>query len=178
MNPNPQIHIYEELDSTNTTAKKMAANGAEHGTVVIANTQTAGRGRYGKSFYSPHGGLYISFIFRADRLPQNAPEQITVTAAIAVQSAIKAVCGIETQIKPINDLLLKGKKVCGILTEAVNDLESGSINWIVLGIGVNVSTVDFPSELEGIAASLCPDGSISKHQLAAGIIDEIYRRFI
>lgn len=171
-----KIHIYKSVESTNKMAKEMAVNGSEHGTIIIADTQTSGKGRYSRNFYSPSGGgLYMSFIFRTEVLCFSKPSLITTSVAIAVCRAIQAVSGKQAKIKWINDIFLDDKKVCGILTEAVADLESGNIEWIVVGIGINVSnrTEDFPEELRQIAGSIYPHGmeGVIRNQLAAEVIN-------
>ena len=126
--PKVKIDIYDELESTNQTAKKEAMMGeAGHGAFVIARSQTAGRGRRGREFYSPADtGLYMSVILK----PQGTIHDsllITTAAAVAVYRAVAQICGIQLDIKWVNDLFYKGKKVCGILTEAVTDFESGNM---------------------------------------------------
>ena len=132
--PKVKIDIYDELESTNQTAKKEAMMGeAGHGAFVIARSQTAGRGRRGREFYSPADtGLYMSVILK----PQGTIHDsllITTAAAVAVYRAVAQLCGIQLDIKWVNDLFYKGKKVCGILTEAVTDFESGNIEFVVVG---------------------------------------------
>ena len=150
-----KTHIHKSLKSTNKTAKELAIAGAEHGTVIIADTQTAGKGRYDKHFFSPpKGGLYTSIILRASDFDLTNTTHITKTAAVAVCKSVENLAKVEPKIKPVNDIFLNGKKICGILTEAISDLESGNIEWAVVGIGINVSITDFPSELENIATSI------------------------
>jgi BirA family biotin operon repressor/biotin-[acetyl-CoA-carboxylase] ligase len=170
------IHVYESLQSTNKTAKERAVSGAEHGTVIIADCQTEGKGRYGRKFYSPPGhGLYMSLILRPERIWFATPTLITAFAAVSVCESIEAITEKAPQIKWVNDIYLNGLKVCGILTEAVTDLESGNIQWIVAGIGLNVSTPDFPKELNTIAgavfASVNP--SATRNRFAAEIINRM-----
>ncbi len=135
----------EEIPSTNAALKAMPE--AEHGTVLLAKRQTAGRGRLGRSFASPDGGLYLSLLLcRAE-----PPEQLlhlTPMVAVAVRRAIADACGLWTDIKWINDLQVQGKKVCGILTEL------DGLGRIIVGIGINCRTTEFPPELRDIAASL------------------------
>ncbi len=174
-----QIHVFKTVDSTNKLAKEMAVQGGEHGTVIIADTQTSGVGRYRRPFYSPSGsGLYMSFIFRTEALGFPDPSLITTSVAVAVCRAIQAVSGKRAEIKWINDIYLNEKKICGILTEAITDLESGCIDWIVAGIGiyVNNQTADFPDELQQVAGSLYQHrqhhiGDINRNRLAAEIIN-------
>ena len=126
--PEVKVDIYDELESTNQTAKKEAMIGeAGHGAFVIARSQTAGRGRRGREFYSPaDAGLYISVILKPQGTLQDSL-LITTAAAVAVYRAVAQICGIQLDIKWVNDLFYKGKKVCGILTEAVTDFESGNM---------------------------------------------------
>lgn len=172
-----RIRIYQSLESTNQTAKEIAIAGGDHGTVIISDCQTMGRGRYSRSFFSPSGGLYMSIILRPEALRLQNPTAITALAAVAVCEAIEAVSQKTPQIKWVNDIFLDGKKVCGILTEAVTDFESGSLEWIVLGMGINVYVrpEDFPSDLQSVATSLYPEekGSGVRNRLAAEVINRI-----
>ena len=172
-----KIQIYKALESTNKTAKELAIAGAPHGTVIIADSQTKGRGRYTRSFFSPHGGLYISIILRPEVLRFDNPTAVTAFAAVSVCEAIEIISDKTPKIKWVNDIFIDGKKVCGILTEAVTNFESGGLEWIVLGIGVNVytRTEDFPSELQNIATSVFPDKKIKgvRNKLSAEIINRI-----
>jgi BirA family biotin operon repressor/biotin-[acetyl-CoA-carboxylase] ligase len=172
--PVPVI-VFGEIDSTNAEAKRLIAAGACHGTVIAADMQTAGRGRSGKSFYSPGGtGLYMSVILRPDYTDIRDAQMITVAAAVVTARAIEKLSGRSPGIKWVNDLFLDGKKICGILTEAVSDFESGKVESIVVGIGVNCVTDEFPPELGGIAGAV-GDRSMSRNHLAAliaeGLID-------
>ena len=172
-----KIQIFKSLESTNKTAKEMAVAGAAHGTVIISDCQTMGRGRNSRSFFSPSGGLYMSIILRPEGLRFENPTAVTAFAAVAVCEAIESVTEKKPEIKWVNDIFLDGKKVCGILTEAVTDFESGGLDWIVLGIGINVytRTGDFPGELQSIASSLYPDGKMPglRNRLSAEIINRI-----
>ncbi len=167
---NCEIFVYDCLDSTNSVAKKMALEGAPHATIVLAEEQTHGRGRSGKSFYSPaKTGLYMSLLLRPSR-PLAKPQMLTVAAAVSVCRAIEKLTGLSAQIKWVNDLILENKKICGISTEAFTDFESGGIDHIVLGIGVNctLNTELLPKELQDIAGALNVSG-LSRNRLAAGI---------
>ncbi|MDD4565255.1 MAG: biotin--[acetyl-CoA-carboxylase] ligase [Eubacteriales bacterium] len=151
-----RIHVFKSIPSTNLTSKKMALDGAPFGTVVIAEEQTKGRGRRGRSFHSPPlGGIYMSFILKP-RFDMTKSVLITTAASVAVCKAIEKVTGIYCQIKWVNDIYMDKKKICGILTEAVSNFESGQIEYIVIGIGINYSTdtFDFPEELRKTAGSL------------------------
>lgn len=172
-----KIKIYKTLESTNKTAKEMAVAGAEHGTVIIADSQTKGRGRYSRSYFSPSGGLYMSIILRPEVLNFENPTSVTAFAAVAVCEAIESISEKTPKIKWVNDILIDGKKVCGILTEAVTDFESGSLDWIVLGIGINVyiKTEDFPDDLQTSATSIFPNEKMFgvRNKLSAEIINRI-----
>lgn len=173
-NKDCQIIFHKVIDSTNTEAKKLALNGARHGTIVIAEEQTAGRGRMGKTFFSPPGtGIYISFILKPKVSIGNA-QLITIYAAVAVCTVIEHFTGFNPKIKWVNDIFLDGRKICGILTEAAGDFESGGVESIIVGIGLNFSTrqEDFPPELQHTAGSLLPFG-ISRNQFAAALIDKM-----
>jgi len=174
-----RIHVFKSLESTNLTAKKMALEGAPYGTVVIAEEQTKGRGRMGRSFFSPPaGGIYMTFILEP-RFDMTKSVLITTAASVAVCKAIKMLAGVDCKIKWVNDIYLGDKKICGILTEAVTDFESGHIDHIVLGIGINYSTAQsaFPHELSGVAGSLFADAppadGISRNRLIAEIINQV-----
>ena len=149
-----QVRVFNTLPSSNRTAKEWAIAGAPHGSLVLAGEQTEGRGRRGRTFVSPAGkGVYFSLILRPE-VGTAASLAVTGSAAVAVYRAVQKLCGIELSIKWVNDLYYKGKKVCGILTEATTDLESGHTEWLVVGIGLNLtaSPADFGAELSGIAS--------------------------
>lgn len=174
------IKIYGEIDSTNREAKTQAIAGAPHGTAILAGTQTSGKGRRGRDFYStPDSGLYMSLILHSEMLGFNNPTAVTAYAALCVCEAIEAICKLKPSIKWVNDIFLQGKKICGILTEAITEFESRHTSEIIVGIGINISTKteDFPDELRGIAGSLYPDGraSVTRNCLAAEIINRILR---
>ena len=177
------IYVFDELDSTNDHAKELAAKGAPHGTVVMAHRQSAGKGRLGRSFFSPEGGVYMSVIIRPD-FDMSKIGLVTTAAAVAVCEAIDEIalnkvnkdgsgCSAarEALIKWINDIYVDGKKVCGILAEGVTDHETGSLDTIILGIGINTSTEDFPEELSEIAGAVT--GDFSKDELAVSIISKL-----
>lgn len=167
-----RVTVENVLPSTNTVLKEAALHGAPHGEVLIADFQTAGRGRLGRAFFSPSGsGIYMSVLLRPTLPLSVAAGRITTLAALAVSRAIARVSGIETRIKWVNDLLIEGKKVCGILAEAVS---VGEENAIVLGIGVNVKNTAFPAELADVATSLEAHGNPpDRNLLIAAILDEL-----
>ncbi len=168
-----RIEAHDCLDSTNTALKRRAAQGEAEGLVLLADRQTAGRGRMTRSFFSPPGcGLYMSLLLRPTLTVGDAL-LLTTAAAVAVADAIAAVIGRETGIKWVNDLYLDGRKVCGILTESSLGLD-GRLAWAVVGIGINVRTpqTGFPPELADIAGALLPaDAPDLRPQLAAEILD-------
>jgi BirA family biotin operon repressor/biotin-[acetyl-CoA-carboxylase] ligase len=148
-----ELHCYQELGSTNDRAKELAAEGAEHGECVIAETQTAGRGRRGRTWISPpHKNLYFSVVVRPELPPARAPE-LTLVASLAVCDTLRQ-AGVDAGIKWPNDLLASGKKIAGILTELATDPDR--VQWVVVGVGVNVNSraEDFPPELRGEATSV------------------------
>lgn len=151
-----RFQIYETIDSTNTKLKVLAAEGLPEWTVLLAAEQTNGRGRMNRSFFSPEGtGIYMSILLRPDVMPE-AAGMLTVLAAVAVTDAISKVYGIETEIKWVNDVYYQKKKVCGILAEAALKPDYKTLDYVVLGIGINVEMpkTGFPAELESIATSL------------------------
>ncbi|MGL6130516.1 MAG: biotin--[acetyl-CoA-carboxylase] ligase [Fusobacteriaceae bacterium] len=173
-----KIHIFKEIDSTNNEAKKMAINGATHGTVVLAEKQTKGRGRRGnKEFYSPaNSGIYMSVILRPN-LSMEDITLITTATSVAICRAIENLLKLNPKIKWINDIYLNDKKVCGILTEGVTDFETGTIETVILGVGINFNTDDFPEEIKEKAGSLTNQKipKVSRNRLIAEILKEIFK---
>lgn len=171
----PQVICLEKVDSTNLEAKRAAAQGAPHGTVILAEEQSAGRGRRGRSWVSKaNGGLYLSMILRPPVPPEEAPK-MTLGAAVVVEEAIEEVCGLCSAIKWPNDLLLGEKKLCGILTEICADV--GHIEYIVVGIGINANQEGFSEELQPTATSLRLERKekIDINRLAAAVIGKYLR---
>lgn len=151
------LDVRKTVTSTNTLAKEMATKGASAGTVLIASEQTEGRGRMGRRFYSPSStGLYLSIILRPN-LNLEDSLLITTSTAVAVAKAIEKLTGNDVGIKWVNDLYMNCKKVCGILTEASLNLENGGLEYAVVGIGINVSTKDFPDDIQEVAGSIFSD---------------------
>ena len=171
------VQVYDTLESSNRTAKLLALDGAPHGTLVLTAHQSAGRGRLGRVFESPAGkGVYLSVLLRP-AVPAASAQTATIGAAVAVCRAVQELCGLELGIKWVNDLYYQGKKVCGILTEAGTDLESGRLEWLVVGIGLNLTATaaDWPPELAEKAGSLYPGGPapVSRAALAGAIAREL-----
>ncbi len=168
-----RLEVVSIIDSTNRALKDMANQGAPEGTILMAEEQTAGRGRMGRSFFSPAGsGLYFSLLLR----PQKGdPLQITVAAGVAVARAVEKVLGLELKIKWVNDLYKEDKKVCGILAEGASGEEG--LAWCVLGIGLNVyAPRQGFGELDTIAGALLdgkPDDEI-RASLTACILNEFF----
>ncbi|HWT27489.1 MAG TPA: biotin--[acetyl-CoA-carboxylase] ligase [Mobilitalea sp.] len=148
------LDVRQSVTSTNTLAKELAGQGAKEGTVIIAREQTEGRGRMGRTFYSPNSsGIYFSIILRPDLTLENSL-LITTATAVAVSKAIERIAKVKAEIKWVNDIFVDGKKVCGILTEASLNFESGGLEYAVVGIGININTSTFPEEIRSVAGSV------------------------
>ena len=170
------LRVFDEIDSTNLEAKRLAMTGLSR-CAVIADRQTAGRGRLGRSFYSPPGcGIYTSLLLRP-RPDQLADVTLLTTAAgVAVCRALQKAAGVQAEIKWVNDLYLNGKKICGILTEGVTDFESGMIESIVIGYGVNFrDDAHLPEELRPIVGSVfgAEPPTVTRSALAAAMLVEL-----
>lgn len=174
-----RIIYMESVDSTNALAKRLAPEDAASGTIIVAGEQTEGRGRSGKSFFSPAGsGLYMSVVLRPENPPAR-PQMTTVAAALSVCRAIEKQAPLTPGIKWVNDIMLDGKKVCGILTEAVTDLEGGGIDCIIVGIGINCRTPlegAFPGDIRDYAGALDFPGLL-RGKLAADIASNLLDTF-
>ena len=173
---NPELlHVYDQIDSTNIRLTQMAREKAPHGTVVVANQQTAGRGRLGRKFASPPGsGIYLSVLIRPDTDLAGAVP-VTSATAVAVCEAVRELTGKDAGIKWVNDIYIGDRKICGILTEAAADLESGGLASVVIGIGVNfrANPEAYPEEvMDRIGWIYGEEASeINRNELAAAIID-------
>lgn len=176
--PCPDLRCFQEIDSTNSYLKREALAGAPHGAAAVADCQSAGRGRMSRSFQSPPGkGVYLSVLLRPD-LPPQALLGATGMAAVAVARAVERVSGAQVGIKWTNDLVLGGKKLCGILTEMALEGETGTVQSLVIGAGVNVShrREDFSPDVAEVATSLAMEGcAASRPALAAAMIEELDR---
>lgn len=171
------LYLYKETDSTNTRARKLAEEGATHGSVVLAKIQNAGRGRRGRQWYSPEGaGLYFTILLKPDIRPDEAA-MLTLVAAMAAAGGIARITGRKPQIKWPNDVLLSGKKVCGILTEM--SAENGYVNHVVVGIGINVRPQAFPPEFADRAAALESEcgKAVSEPLLLEAVLEEFERYY-
>ena len=169
------LSIFESVDSTNSLLKQMALNGKSEGEVVIALSQTAGRGRYDRKFYSDKGGIYMSILLRLKTIPDTAI--LTAAAAVAVSDAIESIAKKETQIKWVNDVLIANKKVCGILCEGGF---VGNNGFIVVGIGINAYPPEngFNDDIKAIAGTVFDYNSPTLcEQLTALVIDNLFYQY-
>lgn len=180
------FELLKRVSSTNTLLKQMAAEGEREWKVLIAEEQTAGKGRMNRTFYSPSNtGIYMSILLRPDF---NASESLFITtmAAVAVAEGIETVFQTEAEIKWVNDIYCKDKKVCGILTEAAINVETSRLDYAVLGIGINVKTPndDFPDEIKNVAGSLAgkntdsESGDNLRNRLISVIVTKIYDYYL
>ena len=166
------VVVLETVDSTNNEAKRMLANGFADNALILANEQTGGRGRLGRSFYSPKNtGIYMTFLVHTS-LQLSSAVTVTTAASVAVVRALESVTDTKPEIKWVNDVYINGKKVCGILTEAVSDFETGTAAALIIGIGINITTEDFPDEIKDRASSV---GALSpvRNKLAAQVANEL-----
>lgn len=170
------IDVVQTVDSTNARIRALAQESGLTERVLIAGEQTQGRGRRGRSFFSPKDtGLYMSLLLRPSGCTMQQASRFTIMAAVAVCEAIEAISGEEAKIKWVNDIHVRGRKVCGILTEASFDIESGETAFVVLGIGVNVYPPPggFPQELRKTAGALL---DAVQHDARNRLAGEIIRR--
>ena len=170
--------VFDSVDSTNTVLAGLAREGAEEYTAVIAGAQTAGRGRGEHRFFSPAGcGVYFSLLLRPRIPAEAAAKLVTPACAVAAAEAIENVSGETAGIKWVNDIQIEGKKVCGILTEAAVGLETGALDYMVLGAGVNLypPVKGFPEEIQPIAGSVlersCPE---AKNRLVGEFLNRFW----
>lgn len=165
-----EVSLFDIIDSTSNEARRLAEKARSTPRLIIARAQSAGRGRLGRSFYSPSGtGLYMTALFGASERPSDNV-MLTTAAAVAVAMAIDSLCRVRTEIKWVNDIYLGTKKICGILCES---FECGSERYVSVGIGINLYTEEFPPELSGVADSLRPRPNI-EYDLAAEIFTRLY----
>lgn len=170
-----ELEVVEQIESTNTALKRRAAE-LPDGYTLVAASQTHGRGRHGRSFLSAPGmGIYLSILLRPTMLPLAQVNLLTLGAALAACHAIEEVAGFRPSIKWVNDVLKDGKKLCGILTEASIEAETGALSYVIVGIGINVRTPEngFPEDLRSIAGSLqqFTAQEIDRNRLAASFLN-------
>lgn len=164
-----EVLSFSSLDSTNTSAKTLLLKGEQPPFLVIANKQTKGRGRQGKSFYSKkNAGIYMTLAVDKDFVKTSA---ITAAAAVSVATAIRSQCSLDAKIKWVNDIYIEGKKVSGILSEAVKDSDN-TLKGYIIGIGINTDIKKFPKDIEDIATSLKVG---NKNLLAATVINNLIK---
>ncbi len=151
-NKNFEVIVEKTVESTNLMAKKLVGEGKKGNFIIVANEQTAGLGRQGKSFHSPKNGIYMSIVLDMQEKITDA-QLITSKTAVAVVEAIESLEGLNPQIKWVNDILLTGKKICGILTEGIFDFEEGKLKKVIIGIGLNVNQdiKNYPKDLQNKA---------------------------
>ncbi len=168
------FYFYEEIDSTNSEAKRLLSSGHKAPFAVIAARQSGGRGRRGRSFVSAEGGVYFSLVLKNEGAMK--VEKVTTQAAIGISRAIDSL-GFSSSIKWVNDIYVDGRKCVGILTEGVVNLEENMISEVVIGIGTNYTTSEFPAELKDIVTSLYPDGNppLSRSAFLALEIKEVMK---
>lgn len=171
-----KIHHYSSINSTNIKLKEEAKNGALEGTVIIADSQFQGHGRFDRVFHSPKNGIYMSILLRPQFSGFNAT-LVTTAAAVAVAKAVEDLSGKETKIKWVNDVLISGKKICGILTEGAINPETLTPDYIVVGIGINAFKPQdgFDPEIQNIADAVFDTES---EDLKARLIAETINNFM
>ncbi len=168
-----KIVYFDVTDSTNIQAKRLAEEGAPHGTLVIAGRQEAGRGRRGRAWESPaQDGVFMTVLLRPDLKPKDA-SMLTLVAAMAVAKAVRQLYGLPAMIKWPNDVLLSGKKICGILTEMSAEIDS--VNYLVTGIGINVSNRKFEGEVSQMATSILLEGG--KRARRVELIEAVWEQY-
>lgn len=171
------ILYFDEVDSTNTAAKRAAEDGAAHGTLTVAERQTGGKGRRGRSWESPRGtGIWMSLILRPKMPPVHA-SMLTLTAALAVADGIESQTGCGAWIKWPNDIVINGKKICGILTEMSADPDC--INYVVVGMGINVNTEEFPEGIRETASSIYLENGkkLKRSALVSAVMEAFEARY-
>lgn len=169
------VIYFDTIDSTNSEAKRHSETISSTPTLFVANHQSNGRGRLGRKFYSPGDtGLYMSLMLKSGGDFFNTVSMTTATA-VCVANALEDLCDIKPQIKWVNDIYVNNKKICGILCEAITDEKTFLIKGIVIGIGINISTTDFPLEIKDTAASI--GQAIDRSRLCARITDNIINSF-
>ncbi len=175
---NNEICVMDVAESTNASVRDKANMGKPEGYMILANEQTAGRGRLGRSFFSPKdSGIYMSLLLRPGNYSSKQAARITTMAAVAICEAIEEVSEEKAEIKWVNDVFVRGKKVCGILTEGAFNLESGLLDYAVLGVGINVYQPQggFPDELSPIAGAVFQEKqNDAKNRLVSTFLNRFY----
>jgi len=173
------VYFFDKTGSTNIDAKKFAAEGAPHGTLVVADNQENGRGRRGRTWQSPAGSnVYFTIVLRPVFEPDKA-SMLTLVMAMSVAETIRDYCGIRAQIKWPNDIVVHKKKVCGILTEMEIALETNDIQYVVIGVGININQEEFPEEMKEIASSLVNEGGrkVSRAEMIQKVMESFEKNY-
>ena len=169
------VHYVPECRSTFYESRALIADGVKAPFALIAGKQNGGKGRLGRSFFSPPGGIYLSVVLSSSDIPD--PDLLTISASIAAADAIEKLTGAECLIKWVNDIYSRGRKVVGILTEGIVNMELGGLDEAIIGIGINLSgnDDDIPAELKGKMGFLFPEGRspVSRAKLAAAVTDNL-----
>ena len=168
------VEVIDEADSTNRMAKEAALAGAKEGTLLVARKQQLGKGRLGRSFFSPEGGIYMSMVLRP-KIPAEKALLVTTCAAVAVARAIEGVSDVTAGIKWVNDIFVNGRKVCGILAEAALSTTSEFPDYVILGIGINVKKQSVPEELKDIVG--CLEDTAENEILNEELISAVWEEF-
>lgn len=171
----PRLILLDDIGSTNTYARQLAAAGAPAGTVVLAEAQSAGRGRLGRTFSSEPGGLYMSVILRPSENLE-ALMHLTAAAAVAAMRAVEESCGVRADIKWTNDLVIGKRKLCGILTELSIDSGTRLVDAVIIGIGINCNQAALAPEIADMATTLAAESGapIDRNILAANLIHAFF----
>ena len=165
------IHVYDTIDSTNNEAKRHCHEGLKYA-LYISESQTAGRGRLGRTFYSPENtGIYMSLVHKVDMTAIENPMLITLKAAMYVFEAIEELTGLSLGVKWVNDIYLGNRKICGILAEGIPNAKTGIPDFVVVGIGINVNTTVFPDDIKNKAASI--GVSCDRNRMIAAVINKL-----
>ena len=165
------VFYFKTIDSTNSEAKRKLAAGLRGDALIVSECQTQGHGRNGHAFYSPSTGAYMTLVLHLDASLENTV-CITAATAVAVIRAIEALTDKKPKIKWVNDIFLNGRKIAGILTEAITSFEEGTVQCVIIGIGINVKPTDFPQEIKNTATSLEPSG-VTRNQIAAEVTNRL-----
>lgn len=178
-----EIKLFDEIDSTNTYAKSIAFDENSHCVLIAADSQTNGRGRLGRNFYSPfNDGIYMSIAFDFPSLSTLDPGIFTTTAALSVSEALKNICHVETGIKWVNDIFFKGRKISGILTEGIANYKTHSFDRVIVGIGINlfIDREKLPLELSEIVGSVfetkTDDNVLLKNRIIAETVNIFFEK--
>jgi BirA family biotin operon repressor/biotin-[acetyl-CoA-carboxylase] ligase len=176
------IQVLQEVGSTNDLLRAKAISGSPEGTVLVAAMQTDGKGRMGRRFYSPADtGVYMSILLRPVSILSSKALRLTTMAAVAVCEAIESVSGKSALIKWVNDVYVDGKKVCGILTEGSVSLETGSLDYAILGVGINIYCPEkgFPAEIENIAGYIFDEKErYVRNKISASFLNNFFKYYL